>query len=230
MRTMKWIASLVCLASSFALVVGCEGDDSSSGGFGYGYSSCSYYTTCGACTPVSGCGWCQAADGTGTCASGPDQCTGSAFNWTWNSTGCQSSVGADDAGYVGLDAGYRSSDAAVLDATWVNDATPAEAGNGTTGDATPGDAWSDAGTDASDATAAADAVSDAATSGCTNASSLACTSSAPYGVVCTTADPFDSALAEPPTGNGCSLLLVPTAVGTADFCCALPLSAITGIR
>jgi hypothetical protein len=64
-------------------------------------ADCTRYTTCGTCTPVVGCGWCTSADGTGACASDPDYCTGKAFSWTWEPTGCRVAADASAVGDAG---------------------------------------------------------------------------------------------------------------------------------
>ena len=95
---MKRVVVAALTASAIALLVfACDDggyfDDS------YGYSNggqvfCPQYDSCETCTPVVGCGWCFTSDGRGTCHSGPDRCEGTAFGWTWETTGCRVSADA----------------------------------------------------------------------------------------------------------------------------------------
>jgi len=87
--------------SSVALLlfaVACTEDGGGQYGNGGSGDSCNQFVTCGTCTPQNGCGWCSTSNGQGLCASDPDECAGvSAFDWTWNPSGCLVPV---DAGAV----------------------------------------------------------------------------------------------------------------------------------
>lgn len=61
--------------------------------------------------------------------------------------------------------------------------------------------------------------SEASASGCAANAGTLCTASAPYGVTCSTGNPFDSSIPMPDSSLGCTLSLAPALVGTAYFCC-----------
>ena len=109
-----------------------SGCDDAKDGYGDGYSNasayCANYLSCGTCTPVVGCGWCTGSDGEGACAPGPEYCTGKAFSWTWETSGCRTSADASvsgDGGTVnhdGADGEAPASDAQAGDARVSSDA------------------------------------------------------------------------------------------------------------
>src|SRR4051812_24993257 len=85
----RWSAVL------FASVAACAVAACDDGGWGrpYGYGPqqdpCLRFTSCGSCTPVLGCGWCGTGENPGgECHSGPEQCLGTYFTWTWEAKGC----------------------------------------------------------------------------------------------------------------------------------------------
>ena len=134
-------ASLVAVASN-----ACDEGDAYYSSYGPAYSDhCATYTSCGSCTPVLGCGWCFEAKGDGECVAGPSLCSGSAFSWTWEKSGC----------HLPADAGVRDAHADSAVSTPVDaappvaeDAAPPVAEDAAS-DAQPAD---DAGSEAVDAT------------------------------------------------------------------------------
>jgi hypothetical protein len=161
-----WTAAGLLLFVALALGACSEGA-SGGGGFSGGgapvHAACHLYTSCATCTPLDGCGWCYLADGTGECARQPDDCTGTAFSWTWEPTGCHV---AAEAGVSTIEAGPPPGDAkAGSDAG--QDASGAEAAagdaDGMTSDVTsPGEAASEASAPALDGAGEAGALSDGA--------------------------------------------------------------------
>jgi hypothetical protein len=215
---MKRIAGGVAVLSLLAVLAGACDDSgggvayvpASSGGYG-GYS-CSAYVDCGSCAAAPGCGWCQDADGRGLCGWGPDACPSSTFTWTWEASGCRTSADAS----VAAQGDAKAADVAAPRDGQSRDAVAASDAIAT--DAVTGDALASDGGAADGGMADADAVSSA--DGCAvNAGNL-CTAAAPFGLTCTTTHPFEASVPTPDPSLGCTILAVPTVVGSAYFCCS----------
>jgi hypothetical protein len=104
LRSLRRAISLLAAGAGIAvLATACDwSGDRGIGRSGYGYAGggqvdCREATTCGTCTPQAGCGWCTSG-AAGLCVSDPNDCPGTAFDFTWDPSGCAGFVG--DAGVV----------------------------------------------------------------------------------------------------------------------------------
>jgi hypothetical protein len=217
--TMKRVFGSVVVLSLVTALAGACDDSSGSGpyyvtpGSGAGYA-CNAYTTCGSCTAAVGCGWCEDPNGRGLCGWGPDACPSSAFSWTWNPSGCRNPA---DASVSTVPDAAPASDAGRSDADARSDAASDASGDAASDGATDGE--TDGSADAPVEGATDDTDSAPSGDGCASNAGALCSASAPFGVTCTTTHPFEASIPTPDPALGCTVLPVPTSVGSAYFCC-----------